>query len=47
MMERSSGDDEIRLRERMSGFSPFLDQQALLKHHIFTDRERSLFEHQT
>lgn len=45
MMERGSGDDEIGLRERMSRFAPFFDQQAPFEHHVFTDRERSLCKH--
>ena len=45
MMERGGRDNEIGLREGVPSFATFFDQQAPLEHHIFTNREHSLFEH--
>jgi hypothetical protein len=43
--ERRCGDNQIRLRERMSRRAAFLDQQPPFEHDVFGDGQDALFEH--
>src|SRR6185312_5041541 len=47
MMQGGGGNDQVRLRERVSAFAALLDKQSPFEHDVFADRENTLFEHRS